>query len=116
MVFFEKPYTLRRYGKKTWAGGLPESPYTDSEIKLDLQPEGDGLVRIDEGHWVTRTMKAYSDVPLKTADPNASTDADRILYNHFWYECKSCSYWNYAVLAHYECLFEAVETESGCVP
>lgn len=112
MNVFKKPYTIRRYGKKTWENGLPRSNYKDYTVYLDIQPQGDGTTRNGDGHWVTRNVKAYSDVPLVVADPDNGIDGDRVLINGRWYECVGCEYWGNTILTHYECSLTAVEEEA----
>lgn len=49
MDIFKRKYKLRRYAKQEFVGGYAKSSYTESEIKLDVQPAGDDVEVTAEG-------------------------------------------------------------------
>ena len=67
MVFFKQPYTVRSYGKTSWANGSPTSSYTDRTLYLDVQ----GVTRTNQdeqsGKITAGSLTVYSDEELHPA-------------------------------------------------
>ena len=111
MNLFKTAYTLRRYSEKEWVNGLPSAGYNDTPVLLDVQPQGDRASWGSDGQQIYRNLRVFCDTELHPADPQHGIDADRILVNGIWYECKEAFYWRNSILHHYDCVFSAVEQE-----
>ena len=99
MDIFKRKYKLRRYAKQEFVGGYAKSSYTESEIKLDVQPAGDDVEVTAEGRRAYKKLTVYCDSELRIVDG-------------VWYTCTSCQKWRNTILAHWQASFSAVpETE-----
>ena len=84
---FKKPYTLRRFEKTQPVKGYSRARYSDSTVKLNVQPLSmSELVTLPDGIRRSKNIKAIGQVQIKTADDRAGILADRIYYNGEWYE------------------------------
>jgi hypothetical protein len=109
---FKRKYKLRRYAKQEFVGGYSKSSYTESEIKLDVQPAGDDVEVTAEGRRAYKKLTVYCDSELRIDDQQKGTKADLILVDGVWYTCTSCQKWRNTILAHWQASFSAVpETE-----
>ena len=120
MDIFKRKYKLRRYAKQEFVGGYAKSSYTESEIKLDVQPAGDDVEVTAEGRRAYKKLTVYCDSELRIDDQQKGTKADLILVDGVWYTCTSCQKWRNTILAHWQASFSAVpETEMQrlrCIP
>lgn len=113
MVFFKKPYTVRSYGKTSWANGSPTSSYIDRTVSLDVQ----GITRTNQdeqsGRMTTGSLTVYSDEELHPAEADKKYSGDRIFVLDRWYVCRQSVRWFNTILAHWVSQFEAVEGEES---
>ena len=111
MKIFKKPYTVRRYQKPSWEGGLPGVPYRDITLNLDVQDNRRKNQGDRGGRSTSGSLTVYSNIQLFPAEPSKQIDADRLLFMGRWYVCTEAVYWGNTILAHWTCTFEAVEGE-----
>lgn len=111
MVFFRKPYKVRRYGKTSWDKGYASAPYDDVTLQLDVQ----GTTRTNQddpaGRYSTGSLTIYSDEALHPSEPDKQDTGDRIEVMGRWYVCRSSVYWGNTFLKHWVSQFEAVDGE-----
>ncbi len=99
---FKKQYTIRQYAGQSIVNGYAEASYTDSQLRLDVQPlTPDELLALPEGERTVKRVKAFGPDRLVSADEFAEIPGTRLLYNGLWYECKSSVMWNHTLLSHY---------------
>lgn len=105
---FNKEYAVRRY---TQDGG-----YEESTVSVHLHPQENGSgTPWAESQGIVRHISGHGMVPLREADMENGTRADRIFYMGRWYECTSSVLYDRTVLSHYNYQFivvpeDAVET------
>lgn len=113
VVFFKKPYKVRRYGKTEWKNGVSSSPYTDETLYLDVQ----GVTRANQdeqsGKMTTGSLTVYSNEEMRPAEADQKHSGDRIFTMGRWYVCKQSVYWGNTILRHWVSQFEAVEGEES---
>lgn len=113
MVFFKKPYLVRRYGKTSWENGAPTASYTDSKLYLDVQ----GVTRTAQddtsGKNIAGSLTVYSNEELHPAEPDNMNSGDRLFFGGHWYVCRQSVYWGNTILKHWVSQFDAVEGEKG---
>ena len=113
MVFFKKPYKVRRYGKTDWTNGYASAPYNDVVLDLDVQ----GTTRTNQddpgGRYSTGSLTVYSNEALHPSEPDRQDTGDRIEVMGRWYVCKSSVYWGNTFLEHWVSQFEAIDGEQN---
>lgn len=111
MVFFKKPYKVRRYEKTEWNNGSSSALYADETLQLDIQ----GVTRSNQydssGKSTTGSLTVYSDEELHPAEPDRQHSGDRIFVLGRWYVCTQSVYWGNTILKHWVSQFEAVDGE-----
>ena len=106
---FKKPYTLRRFEKTQPVKGYSRARYSDSTVKLNVQPLSmSELVTLPDGIRRSKNIKAIGQVQIKTADDRAGILADRIYYNGEWYECTGADIWGTTPVGQTEAIFGLV--------
>lgn len=110
MKLWRKEYTLRTFGvQKTKKGYASTKEYTDTVVKLDVQPDtGTQLQVLAEGERRTMRLYTFGDFPIKTADQKTGIRADMLFYAGRWYECVSSVLHSNTPLAHYKSAFLSV--------
>ena len=99
---FKKPYTVRHYGANTVENGYTHSPYTDTVMKLDVQPlSSDELLALPDGDRTVKRVKSFGGGKLRSADEFEGIPGDRLFYLGRWWECTSSVMWDHTILAHY---------------
>ena len=103
---FKKPYTVRQYAKQTFTDGYASAPYTDKNMKLNVQPlTPDELMALPEGERTIKRIKAFGAERLTSADEFEGIPGDRLFYNGRWYECQMSVMWDHTPLSHYRSEF-----------
>lgn len=111
---FKKPYTLRRFEKTQIIRGRPRAAYTDSMVKLNVQPlSSDDVMTLPDGIRRKKNVKAIGRTELRTADEKTGTLADRIYYRGEWYECTGSDIWGNTPIGQTEAVFGLVPREAG---
>ncbi len=112
---FKKPYTLRRFEKTTIVKGRACARYSDSTVKLNVQPlTMTELVTLPDGIRRSKNIKAIGGALIRTADDVAGTLADRLYYRGEWYECTGADIWGNTPVGQTEAVFGLVpNVESG---
>lgn len=106
---FKKPYTLRRFEKTQLVKGYSRARYSDSTVKLNVQPLSmSELVTLPDGIRRSKNIKAIGQVQIKTADDRVGTLADRLYYNGEWYECTGVDIWGNTPVGQTEAIFGLV--------
>lgn len=112
---FKKPYTLRRFEKTQLVKGYSRARYSDSTVKLNVQPLSmSELVTLPDGIRRSKNIRAIGQVQIRTADDRTGTLADRIFYNGEWYECTGADIWGNTPVGQTEAIFGLVpNVETG---
>lgn len=111
---FKKPYTLRRFEKTQIIRGRPRAAYTDSIVRLNVQPlSSDDVMTLPDGMRRKKNVKAIGRIELRTADEKTGTLADRIYYHGEWYECIGVDIWANTPVGQTESVFGLVPREEG---
>lgn len=99
---WKKPYTVRHYEPQTIENGYTAAPYTDTLMKLDVQPlTPDDLMALPEGDRTVKRVKTFGGAKLTSADEFEGIPGDRLFYNGRWFECTSSVMWDHTILRHY---------------
>lgn len=114
---FKKPYTLRRFEKTQLVKGHSRARYSDSTVKLNVQPLSmSELVTLPDGIRRSKNIRVIGQVQIRTADDRAGTLADRIFYNGEWYECTGADIWGNTPVGQTEAIFGLVPpVEAGSI-
>lgn len=112
---FKKPYTLRRFEKVQVVKGYSRARYSDSVVKLNVQPlTSTEIMALPDGIRRSKNIRAIGKVQIKTADDKTGTLADRIYYRGEWYECTGADIWGNTPVGQTEAVFGLVpNVESG---
>lgn len=108
ITIFNREYVMRRFA--------PDGSYEDSTISVHLHAsENGGGSPWAESQGIVRQVQGHGMVPLREADLEAGTKADRVFYRGRWYECTSSTLYDHTSLAHYNYSFivvpeDAIET------
>lgn len=98
ITIFNREYTMRRFAQ--------DGTYEDSVISVHLHAsENGGGSPWAETQGIVRNLQGHGMVPLREADLEAGTKADRVLYRGRWYECTSSVLYDHTSLAHYNYQF-----------
>ena len=99
---FKKSYTVRHYAAQTVENGYAAAPYSDTTMRLDVQPlTPDELMALPEGDRTVKRIKTFGGDKLASADEFEGIPGDRLFYNGRWFECTSSVRWDHTLLSHY---------------
>jgi len=99
---FKKSYTIRQHKAQTVVKGYASAPYSDTLIRLNVQPlSSNELLALPEGERTVKRVKSFGPDKLTSADDFEGVPGDRLFYNGRWYECTSSVMWDHTILAHY---------------
>lgn len=116
-MMFKKSYALRRYGEQEITNGYASAPYEDISVRLNVQPlPAKELEALPEGKRSGHWLKAFGTFPVRTADQQMGTPADRLWYRGRWYECEGADNWDHTPLAHFESQWVAVPESAAQEP
>lgn len=105
ITIFNSDYTMRRYA--------PDGSFQESSVSIHLHPSENGSGSPwSETQGIVRNISGHGMVPLREADLEAGTKADRILYKGRWYECTSSVFYDRTMLAHYNYQFIVVPEDA----
>lgn len=94
MDIFKKEYVLRRFEPQEVTQGYPCSPYSDSMVKLNVQPlSTKELMALPEGMRGAKRITAIGG-DLNTVNELLGVLGDRLFYKGNWYECESAQDWD----------------------
>ena len=103
---FKKRYIVRRHAAQNITDGYPSAPYTDTGIKLNVQPlTAEELQALPEGERGIKRVKTFGSDKLSAANEHETIPADRLYYRGLWYECKSSDLRDNTILRHYRAEF-----------
>ena len=108
MNIWKIPYTLRRYNPQKKKKGYVTRNYTDSIVKLNVQPVSAQVEVTEDGKRCPKRIKAFGTFPIRTVDIAKGINADRLFYQGAWYECVQSQMWEHTPLFHYESEFTLV--------
>ena len=79
---FKKPYTVRQHGKQAVVNGYAAATYTDTVMRLDVQPlTPDELMALPEGERTVKRVKTFGGKKLTSADGFEGIPGDCLFYN-----------------------------------
>jgi hypothetical protein len=103
MTFFERPYTVRRFGETVEVNGYETAAFAETVLQMDVQvvvPSGSEFNA--DGQRKSERLNSWGNDRLNTADPKTGRHGDQLLYEDgFWYECVSCRRRSHTVLRHW---------------
>ncbi len=105
MVFFKKPYTLRRYSVPVYIRGHTSVPYQDLQFLMDVQTEEDTVKMDTDGAKSGQKLKVFCDSPLLVEDAGRQQKADRLWFQGKWFSCQNSRLSENTVLRHYTAAF-----------
>lgn len=109
MDLFRSRYTVRRFYPQNIVSGYAAANYEDFIVKLNVQPLNPyDLESLSEGERTIKRVKAFGDLPLRSADQETGMPGDWIYYLGQWYKCTSSVLWNHTILEHYRSEFTAI--------
>ena len=104
-----KKYVIRKHGPQENINGHMAAPYTDSIVKLDIQPQTPDEYDGDpSGESIARRLLTWGADLLAPANEYTGVPADLLFYKGIWYECVSGGDWDFGLLAHSESKFVAL--------
>jgi hypothetical protein len=101
--FFNRSYTLRRFGAPFEVENLQTADYSERTVSMCVQkqvPSGGSFT--PAGQMREKRLNGWSDDELIAADDTKGTVGDWLLYNGAWYECTSCEHLGHSPLHHYQ--------------
>ncbi|MCI8627730.1 MAG: hypothetical protein HFI40_15910 [Lachnospiraceae bacterium] len=107
MVFFKRPYLVRRYQQSCFVRGYPSKAYEDIKLLLDVQTLENEVVTTPDGSRSVKRLEVYCDEELRVADVGKQQEADRIWFQGKWFTCQSSFLSDNTLLRHW--LSEFVE-------
>lgn len=120
MVFFKKPYILRRYSRPVYTKGHASVTYQDMQFLMDVQTEEDTVKMGEDGAKSAQKLKVFCDSPLLVEDAGRQQKADRLLFQGKWFACQNSRLSENTILRHYTAAFtecpdqeELPETEAA---
>jgi len=114
---FKKPYTIRKHGPQTNIDGYTAATYTDSIIKLNVQPQAPDEYAGDPlGERTIKRLKSWGPTQLTSADEYNGIPGDLLFYKSIWYECISCVDWDHTILSHFQSDFTALPASKQPLP
>ena len=105
MSIFKKSYTLRRYTEQQIIRGMISAPYTDMNVRLDIQTLEDAQVTTQDGTVSVQQIKSFGKEQVKTEDVTNQVKADRLYFQGKWFECKSSRLSENTPLKHWTATF-----------
>jgi hypothetical protein len=102
MSFFERPYTVRRFGVPFEAAGCETADYYEKTFDMDVQIVVPSSSEANpEGQRKSKRVNSWGDLEMIAADDLKHTRGDWLLYRGEWYECTSCEYRDHTILHHW---------------
>lgn len=116
MVFFKKPYVVRRYSQPVYVHGHLSSSYEDLKILMDVQTMEDTAKTEPDGAKSIQKLKVFSDWKLLVETTSEQQKSDHLYFQGKWFVCKSCRLSENTPLRHYiatfvECLDQEEKPE-----
>lgn len=105
MVFFKKPYTLRRYSMPVYMKGHASVAYQDMQFLMDVQTEEDTVKMGADGAKSGQKLKVFCDSPLLVEDAERQQKADRLWFQGKWFTCQNSRLSENTILRHYTAAF-----------
>lgn len=113
MVFFKKPYKIRRFEPPIFIKGYAHTPFNDLTIKADVQTMDDTARTTPDGGTSVQRIKIFCDNEILIDDPSTQQKADRLFFNKKWFECVSCKLSENTFLKHFVATFvECLDQEA----
>lgn len=99
---WKKCYPLRMYNRQGVVKGYAAFPsFTDKLVYLDIQPVNNSQQNLAEGDRTVRSIRAYGEFPIQTADAGQYYRADRLFFDGEWFECTSAQYYEHTPIKHW---------------
>ncbi len=112
--FFNRTYTIRRFGEQTVVRGYITAEYKDYTVSLHVYPTGsDSIQTLAEGERkITRLEAAGTDV-LVASSTRDGIKGDLLYFDRDWYECVSAVRYDHTPLSHWKYSFVIVPTDAA---
>ena len=107
MVFFKRPYIVRRYQPPQFIHGSSSKTYQDIELLMDVQMLENEIITTPDGSRSAGRLEVYCDEELRVADVGRQQEADRLWFQGKWFTCRSSFLSEHTLLRHW--LSEFVE-------
>lgn len=105
MIFFQKPYKLRRYLKPVFVKGYSSMPFQDFMFPMDVQTLENVVSTTPDGSKSVQMLKVFCDSEILVENEARQQKADRLWFQNKWFECKSCRLSKNTPLRHYTATF-----------
>ena len=102
---WKKTRIIRRFGDTSNNGGLPSTPYSDIEMKLDVQTTDRSTATSEDGDDTYAKLRTFGSSELVVADPENGKMGDRLWYRGKWFECRSSQLRENTFLRHWDSTF-----------
>lgn len=116
MVFFKKPYVVRRYSKPVYVHGYLSSSYEDLKILMDVQTMEDTTKTEPDGAKSVQKLKVFCDWKLLVENVSEQQKSDHLWFQGKWFACQNSRLSENTPLRHYiatfvECLDQEEKPE-----
>lgn len=105
MVFFKKPYVVRRYFKPVYIHGYLSSSYEDLKIFMDVQTMEDTIQTEQDGAKSIQKLKVFCDWKLLIENVGEQQKSDHLYFQGKWFACQSSKLSENTLLRHYTAIF-----------
>lgn len=105
MVFFKKPYVVRRYSKPVYVHGHLSSSYEDLKISMDVQTMDNTVQTEQDGAKSVQNLKVFCDWKLLVENVGEQQKSDQLYFQGKWFACQSSRLSENTLLRHYTATF-----------
>ena len=105
MVFFQKPYVVRRYSKPVYVHGNYSSSYEDLKVPMDVQTMEDTAQTEQDGAKSVQKLKVFCDWKLLVENVGEQQKSDHLWFQGKWFACQSSRLSENTLLRHYTAVF-----------